>query len=253
MIENQLLSELMAIIDEYRSVDSSQIADQDPEVLHQLRVKSRTLLALLDKNSAAYQDIKLLIKNSNSIRDLDVFLTETFMSLPEVVREHLQEVLTQIKQQKLKLEAAYKQEFLENHLPKLNVISERDFAFKDPEFNSQSQVHSRMSLYEIEIQLAKIESKILKPDVEHKRLHKLRLKVKKLRYQVVNFHANEIKLLSRLKYLQNKLGEFHDKDVCLQIIEPYVFDTPELAEEVVKTINQQQQTILKKIRKKISK
>lgn len=250
---NNLISELITVIENYCSVDSLKVMNQDPETLHQLRVKSRTLMSLLPEKSALYADTKQLIKQSNKIRDLDVFLTESILALPEETQAHLQKVTLEIQQHKLQLEVNYKRELLNQHLPLLTGASTEDYDRQHNDvLDSDQEDKQKLSILEIEKTLHKIEEKLMDPDITHKRVHKLRLKVKKIRYQVTHYYSDQSDLVDYFKYLQKWLGVFHDKDVCLEISEPYLVDKA-LREEVFKVIANQQKTILTKVRKRIKK
>lgn len=250
MNQKPLIQDLITQIKQYQGFDSH----QDPEKLHQVRVKIRNLMSLLKKGSKSYRVLKALIKGSNRIRDMDVLLTQSIADLPKTVEEHLHSITVQITTEKLTLESQFKQQFTEDFLDNLYNMLEHELSqadFINNETEKSANTHP-ITLASIKTKLNRYEQTLLKSKLGNNALHTLRLKIKKIRYQVGHFYPDKEKLLAKLKFLQTNLGEFNDKVVCLQILNPYLSQHPKLQNEVTASIHQQQSKILKKIRSKLS-
>lgn len=251
MILDPHCHQLVSIIEQYRAIDASQIAQEDPEVLHQLRVQARTLLSLLKKESESYSMIKAIIKQSNAIRDLDVFLNESLLALPQKVQQHLAAVLDQIRLEKDQLETQFKQQLTPDFLSRLCNALEIEFVHQKKSASSDTGHKHHIALPLIRSKLAKQQQLLLNQDIKSKKLHAIRLKIKKLRYQASHYYPEEKKLNRKLKFLQNHLGTIHDKDMCLQILNAHLLNHTDLRTEVTTVIRQQQEQTIQKIRSKL--
>jgi CHAD domain-containing protein len=197
---------------------------QDPEALHQVRVASRRVRAVLDLvDPAAYpgfrrhvRQLKRLTKALGATRELDVHLRilESFKELDEnpvheALVEHVQEIL---ERRRRKLLAPLKGELAsisfenlpglisEAVLPSLEVTTERSRdvwqCLESPVRRLQDYLPSLMDQENPEA------------------MHRLRIQVKTLRYALeileAAFPAPLEYWLQRLKAIQMALGEHHD-------------------------------------------
>lgn len=182
--------------------------DGDVEHLHQLRVQTRKALSHLDSQHPLYAPLKSLIKQSNTIRDLDVMLTETTMLLPHWLYLRLEEhhVLEKLRLEKHVLEARFKQQ-----LDQLNI----DAGFPD------STTHDTTAPTKPNPPTLPRLPKTLD---KSQKLHKYRIKVKQTRYLLESQHPKEKKRIRLLKKIQERLGKINDFHVLIDKLESLAID-----------------------------
>lgn len=168
------------------------------EEIHTLRVKSRELSSLLNVDSPFYFHVKQIIKASNNIRDIDVFLEVYLPSLPKRFRNLLD--LKSIKQsQKKKREKRIDQ--LYTYLTSLLIP--KSVSIDKAPLPSYSFIN------------------IKTPLLDQKELHRYRISIKKRLYKEKNSdHPNKekIKTLTKTKDL---LGTINDNYNGLKRLKRY--------------------------------
>lgn len=212
---DKAIKKLLKAIDGY-----VQLTCHDKESVHQLhklRVSARKLVSLSPPQSYASQVFKRSIQQSNYLRDLDVLQTEVLVIFPKEWRHEIQQLergLRELREDesvkfRLFLEMEIKAE-LKNLVKDYQKISKKS--------EGDSQRHC-MSLNEI-VKKLKEQLKLLKKlELEDAQVHKVRLKIKRLRYQLEHFYADESRLLSLTAMLQETLGRFHDKSQAQKILQ----------------------------------
>jgi CHAD domain-containing protein len=205
--------------------------ENDPEFLHDFRVACRRIKSLLGSQNVLdpiitkefKKDITDLLKTTNELRDLDVYLlnTEYYKSLlPKDFSKKINFLFTYLKRRKHNLNKNLDKEAFNKSIDIL--LSKWDSALnQEPE----KIVNSKESAFEIK-ELASKEiyknynqilrtGKLIVKTKNKKKMHELRIQCKKLRYLMdiykSLFPANKIDILiKQLKALQNNLGDYND-------------------------------------------
>jgi CHAD domain-containing protein len=209
-------------------------ADYDTEFLHDYRVNLRKIRSVLSlfkevlepqENNRAKQDFAEIMRPTNRLRDLDVYLLEQqefYEFLPVRMHPGLQQMFTtfvaQRKQQLQQVKAmlnskTYQQsiERLQDYFCYVDKGQAGDDAF------ISTLPFARKIIYKHYNKIARIARKIdLKSS--DKEIHQLRIECKKLRY-LIEFFSVFIrpkklrKLIEFMKLLQDNLGRFNDYSI----------------------------------------
>jgi CHAD domain-containing protein len=192
----------------------------DQEEIHALRVATREMYSLLDSDMPLSKEMKKIIKLSNVIRDIDVFVDVYLKFLP---REYtsmvdLKEVLALCNKHRKK-EVVILHKYLKTFvLPK----------------------HLDYQAQELKSKLNETKKEALRFD--KKDLHRYRIRVKKALFQEKNMqekNKDKIKLLTKMKDI---LGEINDKMNGVQRLKDY--DTEPAILERIENFTQKYNKIL---------
>ncbi len=208
--------------------------DMDSERLHQFRVSFRKLRSIFEALNFAFnreflewqkESLKILMKYTNEIRDIDVFL-ENLQKYREVLPKKLKDSLNPIyfkllkeKREKHKsLKAFLESEFIKEILEFLECFSKsKDESFFSKEASSPAIIKAKEVLFFLRDDFVK-RSKKIKISSSSKKYHTLRIEAKKIRYLGEFFHCvleeNSYKKFEKsLKDLQTILGEHQDFEI----------------------------------------
>ncbi len=179
------VEELIVTFKEY------ELHPEEIENLHRLRVKCRKALSLMSRNNPAYETVQGIIKGSNKIRDIDVFLS---VFLRKFDYAHYEQI-----KQSGALVALFKEKMVLEHTfwNQLKGVNFDDIVLDSLDEDTQKK------------ELEAPSKKLALPKHDKRALHKLRLEVKKYRYFTETTTDNPTLLLI-LKTLQDKLGEIND-------------------------------------------
>jgi len=156
------------------------------EDIHTLRIKSRELLSLSDSNDLFYKQLKKVIKVSNKIRDIDVFIEFYCASLPKKYKKKL-DLQTIINSENIQREKQVKKlHFYLNSLVLPNKIKMK---------TQESMEHVK---------------KLKKPKLNRQELHKYRIFIKTRLYNKKNSSSENLKRVERLKKMKDILGTIND-------------------------------------------
>lgn len=243
-----LLKKLLKKLDDYEMLeqDAKQI-----EPLHKIRVTARKLVALSEPDSYSAQVLKRLIQASNALRDLDVLRSETLPKLPAKWQPKLTELYQQLAQQREELDAQFKLRLQMELYDEIHSLVDEFEPLQQPK--SDSQPRHQLPLKEIEKRL-KAQVKWLRTlDIKDQQVHKVRLKIKRLRYQLEHFYPQQIPALEMMTYLQNTLGEFQDLCQGKKWLEKHASLASPTLNAIQGLLEARKQTILHKVRGVLNK
>ncbi|EDY84507.1 CHAD domain family [Verrucomicrobiia bacterium DG1235] len=222
------------MVEAARETEEGIIADVDTEHLHDYRVSLRKLRSVLSLIKGAYaQDetrrlkelIGNLAKSTNRLRDLDVYLLEadTYRSLlPDSLQPGLKSMFRDFKSERNKeLQSIQRHLQSKTYRDAMESLSQ-SFTRNDMPKGKQSDFPiGLVAAKEILLHHKRISKmgSALNAQTPDKKVHKLRIECKKLRYLLEVFEslfpADAIKTITQqLKGLQNVLGLFND--YCVQ-------------------------------------
>lgn len=217
-----------------RANEKGVVGDYDTEFLHDYRVsfrKVRSVLSLFKGVFSPEQTIRLkgdfanLMKDTNRLRDLDVYLLEEqnyFGLVPETAHQGLSALFGYLKKERnkelKKVTKTLKNKAYRRQLKDLQDLFDDRNNLKDGVKAQASSLNfgSKLILKRYN-QVCQIAGKI-DANTEDDIVHELRISCKKLRYLMEFFtplfDAQEIKsLIKSLKVLQDNLGNFNDFSV----------------------------------------
>lgn len=208
--------------------------DYDSEFLHDYRVNLRKIRSLLSlfkgvfdpgQNSRAKQDFSKIMKPTNRLRDLDVFLLEQqgfYELLPANMHKGLQQMFKAfVVERKHQLKQVSKMLNSQHYQQSTNGLLENFTASNNmqagPKALTTSLDFARKLIDKHYNKIARIAKKIDQNTADEE-IHQLRIECKKLRY-LMEFFATFIrpkkleKLITLMKSLQDNLGNFNDYSV----------------------------------------
>lgn len=217
-----------------RSNEAGVIADYDTEFLHDYRVSFRKVRSVLSLFKGVYgqdvtnrlkEDFANLMRDTNRLRDLDVYLLERdkyFRLVPETSHEGLVILFSYLERERKKelkkVKKILKSRLYNNNLQELQRLFDEGETLKDGPKAKQRSIEfgSRLILKRYK-QVCRIAGTI-HADTPDEVVHELRISCKKLRYLMEFFtplfDAAKIKsLIKALKVLQDNLGQFNDYSV----------------------------------------
>ncbi len=159
------------------------------EDIHKLRVKSRELFSLLDNGEPFYDELKgvlkKIIKKTNQVRDLDVFLEEYLTQLPKkyTTKLDIQNIDYDIQKERDK-----DIKILHKYLEHLDAEDALEFDYKKSEFRLEDK----------------------------KQLHKYRIYIKKSLYNEKNNHVRDEEKIELLTKIKDALGTINDNYNALE-------------------------------------
>jgi len=161
------------------------------EDIHNLRTKSRELLSLLSKEELFYSNIKKTIKLSNNIRDIDVFVNEYLQSLSPY---YSRQINTALLLELIKKDRKKEYEELLRYLKTFSI---------------PNVIHPINEKNDFVIEKCKLK-------YNKKKLHKFRIYIKKLLYNVKNNYPNEKNKIELLTQIKDLLGSINDNKNALK-------------------------------------
>lgn len=188
-------------------------------LLHSLRVKARQIIAILNPDDALTISIKQLIQNSNKLRDIDVFLTQTLLNTPLDAQQTLAPLKQLLTEKRADINYDFKTLLREEWINE--DINKVDLSVSEILCLETNLSRHKMEFKEIEKRLRKVVRELKLFELEDKQIHKIRLKVKRLRYQLERFYSDENQALELTQTIQDDLGCFHDYYQALQLIDPH--------------------------------
>ncbi|MBP1679765.1 MAG: hypothetical protein H6Q35_104 [Proteobacteria bacterium] len=232
-VKSLLKHTLLQTIDNIATHLSDFLQTKEPESLHQYRVSVRMARSVCLEFSEFMEEkrkfnletiLKTLQKETNDMRDIDVFLEciEAYKSMVEpsclVDLEGLEAKLKAEKEEAYNaFESKYTQAFTDEMIARLQAI-QNDERLCLPKSEEKIYKYIKEILSSRLKKIAKA-SKKLSLDAPNERFHKLRLHYKKLRY-----NADAIKLTQfskSFKPLQNAFGKVQDKNTQIERIKRY--------------------------------
>lgn len=232
-VKSLLKHTLLQTIDNIATHLSDFLQTKEPESLHQYRVSVRMARSVCLEFSEFMEEkrkfnletiLKILQKETNEMRDIDVFLEciEAYKSMVEpsclVELEGLEAKLKAEKEEAYNaFEAKYTQAFTNEMIARLQAI-QNDERLCLPKSEEKIYKYIKEILSTRLKKIAKA-SKKLSLNAPNERFHKLRLHYKKLRY-----NADAIKLTQfskSFKPLQNAFGKVQDKNTQIERIKRY--------------------------------
>ncbi len=246
------------------------------EYLHKFRIsirKTRTALKLLkgvftDEQESRYLGLfSDLAKSTNKLRDLDVYHTSKPLftqRLPSNIRKDIYPFFKQLKKERSQEYAIVKNKLqsVDYQLFKQDwhaLITADPYPFKNKPLPERS-------IFEVACeQMNKTHCRILKigssitPSSSDKKLHRLRIECKKLRYLFEFFSPlfpdkTMAVLVKHLKLLQNNLGTFNDLYVQKEFLNAYIKHANLKAEAIlalgylIRTLDEEQKQVRKKFK-----
>jgi CHAD domain-containing protein len=180
------MKKILNLIEKYQNNSS------DVDILHDLRVACRTKLSILNHNSKDDLGLKLLIKNSNKIRDCDVLIEKC---------EYI-EILKYLHKKREKAVIKFIQ-FLDDFKSEVIDIE-----------NKEHLISKKKCLKSLKLDFLSISDE---------ELHKIRIFIKRCRY-VFSENREEEKLTHSLKEMQTFIGESRDYYNCIKLMKKFKLD-----------------------------
>ncbi len=171
------------------------------KAIHSLRVDCRKILSLLTKDTPLYTKLKKIIKLTNTIRDMDVFLDYYLASLPKEygAKLELDTMHAHInKRRKKKLSKLYA------HLKSFEMPKKMEV--KHRERNTLPALSSEV------------------PSLNQAQLHPYRIQIKRRLYTELNSQFIDEKKVNILKEIKDILGSINDNFNGLERIKAYSID-----------------------------
>ena len=156
------------------------------EDIHTLRIKSRELLSLSDSNDLFYKQLKKVIKVSNKIRDIDVFIEFYCASLPKKYKK------------KLDLQIIINSENIQRE----KQVKKLHFYLNSLVLPNKIKMKTQESMEHIK--------KLKKSKLNKQELHKYRIFIKTRLYNEKNSSSANLKRVKRLKKMKDILGTIND-------------------------------------------
>ena len=246
MPARQAISSIISImLEKQRITEPGIIKDIDTEFLHHFRVALRMVRAAVAQLKIAFpeQDVIMLkerfgtlARNTNLLRDLDVFILEKvhYMSLlPESLRDGLLPMFNDFEKKRgveVKRVAkwlsgrAYKQE-----MNKLQALFVNGYTAVETEWSQKPSIELAVKKIQKRYKVIQEAASIISLDTPDDDIHRIRIDCKKLRYLLYFFGGlfdkKQVKIAAlHLKSLQDRLGTFNDLSVQGKFLEQYLYD-----------------------------
>ncbi len=215
----------------------------DTECLHDFRVylrRSRTLLNLFrqwlpaEKILRAKQDLTDVFRQTNLLRDLDVYLLlepEYRQMLPETLKAGIDPLFRRLRHQQ-KTELNRVQQWLAQPETETRLQTWQDFLASGLEFTPEMPETPELLNGLLDKRLRSLirKGRLMHPETDAVSIHTVRIEAKKLRYFLDAFQpyfepAASAELLKRLRKMQTSFGDFND----LSIQSRFILETIEKA------------------------
>ena len=155
--------------------------------IHTLRVHSRELSSLIPADNAFYTQLKKLIKASNTIRDMDVFLETYLAFLPKRLSSQLD-----IKSIKSSLKKKRKIRVEKLHIFLRSLVIPKDLSLQKTVQHPPTDINKDL------------------PALEQTQLHKYRILIKKRLYNEKNRIPKDEQTIQKLTKIKDLLGTIND-------------------------------------------
>ena len=205
IMKNELLTKK---INAYLKYVKDFVAHQKHSVddIHTLRVNSRELSSLIRANTSFYTQLKNLIKASNTLRDMDVFVDVYLKSLPKKIRTKLD-----IKSIKKSLQRKRRKRIDKLHAHIKSLAIPKNVIFNEVANNQSLDTNKDL------------------PAFEQTELHKYRISIKKRLYTEKNSaHRDEqkVKMFTKIKDLLGSINDNYNglKQLNHYDIKPKLYD-----------------------------
>jgi CHAD domain-containing protein/CYTH domain-containing protein len=244
----------------------------NPEDLHQFRInirKSRAFLKEFDflfpkKEHTYFNDsLSSFGTQTNHKRDLDVIKER----LKEVDTDHdviQEDIKEQREQEQQKIEVMLKSETFENFFHFYQNALKKETLLSSYNTGGTIEITARKVIKDLHLSIIKkIEE--LEKDFDEKKLHKIRISFKKLRYLLEEFQhifgEEKIeKMIEKGKKLQTLLGDFNDTVNQCKLLHNYfkskkksISHSKELERRLLKKTSKSQEELLRQSKKKLHK
>ena len=239
------------LINVIRQNEDGIINDLDTEFLHDFRVAVRRIRAALGQLQIVFspdlvkkfkKDFSYLGRQSNQLRDLDVYLLNETMyksMLPLRMRESISILFNQLN---LERKSAHQQfADLINNVRYNNIIkSWQNFLDSDTKNQTNNPIEARLPIIKIVKPVIREQlntvlnlGSAINDNTEDEKIHELRIECKKLRYLleffISLFPQNKIEtFINHLKILQDNLGKFNDFSIQQEFLQNYIIKLPVL-------------------------
>jgi CHAD domain-containing protein len=235
---------LLSLLDVAEQNLPGMIEDIDMEFLHDFRVAIRRMRSAISEIQGVYSDehtrhfyeqLRMIGKSTNRLRDLDVYLLhreEYYDQLPDSLKNGLNTLFAKLAKQR-SWEHKNLVKMIEGGEFADRLLQWREFLTTKPAVNQVGPNANkpvlplaRYFIYKAYTKVIKLGKKIHE-ETPDKKLHKLRIECKRLRYLLEFFSslfpADEISyLIRRLKKLQDNLGTFNDLSVQQETMYEYM-------------------------------
>ncbi len=212
-----------------KSLENGIIIGKDPEFNHQYRVtlrRIRSLCGLLEDILAPFEikllkpNLRALMKRTNVLRDLDVFIIDKPRYLNILPQHHasLERIFSIINNRRIAEQQQVAEWLKSREYLNITVLLENSL-LRAKKYQRKNKPISPTSYSNDKIlnqfQIVTKSTKSISNDSEDKIIHSLRIKCKSLRYLLESFssiysseqHKQNVK---HLKFLQDQLGNFND-------------------------------------------
>lgn len=195
---------------------------QSCNTIHKLRIKARELLSCISKEDSFYKELKKLIKLTNEIRDIDVFLNEFLKGIPF---KYLETIHKSSLEKKLNRERKSHCENLRKSFKKINFPT---------------------TLVSMEKKKKLEKNQLQKPTLglNQKELHQYRIYIKKRLYFYKLYYPEEKKRIKTLTKIKDHLGRINDN---INGEKRLVTLAPKIEKELSKYIEKINKKYLKKV------
>lgn len=185
-MKNELL---IKKLDEYQAFVKHflEYKKQSVDDIHTLRVNSREMSSLISTDSPFYTQLKKLIKASNTVRDMDVFLIQYLKSLPKKLR-------AQLDMKRIKESVKKKRR---NKIDKLHTYLISFTIPKDSVFTEIIQIPASVIYKDL-------------PSLKQIELHTYRIYIKKRLYYEKNSIPKDEQKVKTLTKIKDLLGSIND-------------------------------------------
>lgn len=195
------------------------------EDIHSLRIDTRELLSLMSVDDLFYKRLKRVIKLTNKIRDIDVFLETYLTDFPKKYLEKLD----------IKGITAFTQDLRKEEIEKLY------------DYLSRLEIPNAVELYDHTVAFSISQrGALVSPSL--KELHKYRIFIKKKLYQEKNAPEKDKKKIKKLSAIKDILGSIHDNANGLSVLNHQAIDT-KLFDKIEAYTNKQNERLFKKFQK----
>ncbi len=205
------------------------IIGQDPEFIHQYRVilrRIRSLCVLLGDIVSPFEqkllkpNLKLLMKRTNLLRDLDVFLIDKprYLTMLPEQKPSLENIFSIIKNRQIN-EHKYVTDWLQSRTYLNTSVMIENSLFRAQQYQQKKKPISPLSYANKKIitqfHAVNKSTKRIKNNSEDSIIHSTRIQCKSLRYLLESFSAlyfdeQHKQNVKQLKFLQDQLGSFND-------------------------------------------
>ncbi len=223
-MKNKIVTKKFKKLEEYYN-KFLQLQYQDIEDIHVLRTKSREFLSLISKENSAYNSIKKVVKLSNEIRDIDIFIT-VFLKKFTKKHKNILEINTILKELK-----SLRNEHLEplnSYIFSLSLQKKQNWILCD---NKEQNIIQSTQLHSL----------------SQRELHTYRIYIKKTLYIYKNIYPFKKQTIENLTKIKDYLGAINDNLNAIDRLS-HLSVTNEIFELVKRYIVKENKKYFKKIK-----